>query len=624
MLVLALRNKVFWQRKNWFAFLILDLLFGFIAFYGAYYLRFEGKIPALSYVGFSSLWLWYIVGKIGVFYFAGIYKRVWRFARVEDLLALVSSLLVTVLGLVSLSYFFSIAVPRSIFILTWLLDVFLSGGVRVVPKIYKERGLNFHYAPEARKVLVVGAGDAGVLVVKELLRRENPTQFPVGFLDDDPQKLKTKIMGLPVLGNRKDLVQVVKENEIAEVLIAMPTAAGQVIKDIAEDCRRVKVPVRTLPRIYDIINGEITVDLIREVKLEDLLGREAVHLDLEIIRGSIQEKKVLVTGAGGSIGSELCRQICRFHPVELVLLGHDENPLFEIKLELSEKFPTVTISTVIADIKDFPRMEAIFQEKRPEIVFHAAAHKHVPLMEENPGEAFKNNVLGTRNVAEVADRTGVENFVFISTDKAVNPTSVMGATKRIAEMVIQNFNEISTTKFVAVRFGNVLGSRGSVVPIFQEQIRKGGPVTVTHPEMRRFFMTIAEAAQLVLQAGGMAEGGEIFILDMGEPVKIVDLARDLIRLSGLEPEEDIKIEFTGIRPGEKLYEELLTEAEGVTATKHQRIFVAQKQDFNYEELEKLYQKIHKEEYCRNRESVFQLLKNLEEKRTCAAEKTSVS
>ncbi|MDD2432874.1 MAG: nucleoside-diphosphate sugar epimerase/dehydratase [Clostridia bacterium] len=621
---MALKNKAFWQRKNSFVFLILDVLIGFIAFYGAYYLRFEGNIPALSYVGFSSLWLWYIVGKIGVFYFAGIYKRVWRFARVEDLLALVSSLLVTVLGLVSLSYFFSIAVPRSIFILTWLLDVFLSGGIRVIPKIYKERGLNFHHDPEARKVLVVGAGDAGVLVVKELLRQESPTQFPVGFLDDDPRKLKTKIMGLPVLGNRKDLVQVVKENEIAEVLITMPTAAGAVIKEIAEDCRRVKVPVRTLPRIYDIINGEITVDLIREVKLEDLLGREAVHLDTKIIRGSIQGKKVLVTGAGGSIGSELCRQICRFHPVELVLLGHDENPLFEIELELQAKFPTVIISTVIADIKDFPRMEAVFQEKKPEVVFHAAAHKHVPLMEENPGEAFKNNVLGTRNVAEAVDRTGVESFVFISTDKAVNPTSVMGATKRIAEMVIQNFNEISTTKFVAVRFGNVLGSRGSVVPIFQEQIRKGGPVTVTDPEMRRFFMTVAEAAQLVLQAGGMAEGGEIFILDMGEPVKIVDLARDLIRLSGLEPEEDIKIEFTGIRPGEKLYEEILTEAEGITATKHQRIFVAQKQDFNYEELERLYQKLHNKEYCRDRESIFQLLKNLEEKQVCATEKISVS
>ncbi|MGI6587848.1 MAG: polysaccharide biosynthesis protein [Peptococcia bacterium] len=621
---MALRNNALFKKKSWRAFLILDLLIGVIAFYGAYYLRFEGNIPALLYVGFSSLWLWYIVGKVGVFYFTGIYKRVWQFARAEDLLALVSSLLITILGLVSLSYFLSIAVPRSIFILTWMLDVFLSGGVRVIPKIYKERGINFHNYKDARKVLVVGAGDAGVLVVKELLRRENPTQFPVGFVDDDAQKFQTKIVGIPVLGSRKDLIRVVKENGIEEVLIAMPSATGQVIKEIAEDCRRIKIPVRTLPRMYDIINGEITVDLIREVKLEDLLGRETVHLDTKIIKNSIQGKKVLVTGAGGSIGSELCRQICRFNPVELVLLGHDENPLFEIELELKEKFPSAIISTVIADVKDFPRMEAIFQEVRPQAVFHAAAHKHVPLMEENPGEAFKNNVIGTRNVAEVADRVGVEIFVFISTDKAVNPTSVMGATKRIAEMVIQNFNEFSATKFVAVRFGNVLGSRGSVVPIFQEQIKKGGPVTVTNPEMRRFFMTIPEAAQLVLQAGGMAHGGEIFILDMGEPVKIVDLARDLIRLSGLEPDEDIKIEFTGIRPGEKLCEEILTEAEGVTATKHKRIFVAQKQDFNYEEMERLYQNPHDYQYYRDRESIFKLLKNLEKYQDLVEGKIHVS
>lgn len=604
------------------AYLLVDVCIGIIAFYGAYFLRFEGDIPLLIYLGFTNLWFWYIAAKVGVFYFTGIYKRVWSFARAEDLLALVSSLLITALALVSISYFLHIAVPRSVFILTWVLDVLLSCGARAVPKLLQGRGGNFQKHKNGRKVLVVGAGDAGVLVVKELLRRDNSALLPVGFLDDDERKVKTTIMGLPVFGSRKDLVQIVKEKGIQEVLIAMPSAAGQVIKEIVDNCREANVPVRILPRMYDIINGEITVDSIREVKLEDLLGREPVSLDTELVEASIQGKRVLVTGAGGSIGSELCRQICRYNPAELVLLGHDENPLFEIEMELRERFPVVSLSTVVADIKDLNRLDAVFQEVKPQVVFHAAAHKHVPLMEENPGEAFKNNVLGTRNVAEITDRVGAEAFVFISTDKAVNPTSVMGATKRIAEMIIQNFNEISTTRFTAVRFGNVLGSRGSVVPIFQEQIRRGGPVTVTDPEMRRFFMTIPEAAQLVLQAGAMAQGGEIFILDMGEAVKIVDMARDLIRLSGFKPDEDIKIEYTGIRPGEKLYEELLTEAEGVTATKHKRIFVAHKQNFNYGELKKLYQNLHEHQYCIDRESIFELLSNLE--KDIDVEETSVN
>jgi len=591
-------------------FLLVDVCFGIAAFYGAYFLRFEEGIPTLIYLGFTNLWFWYIAAKVGVFYFSGIYKRVWSYARAEDLLALVYALLITALGLISISYFLHIAVPRSIFILTWMLDVLLSCGARAVPKLLQGRGANFHNHKNGRKVLVVGAGDAGALVVKELLRRGNSTLLPIGFLDDDERKVKTTIMGLPVCGSRKDLVEIVKEKGIQEVLIAMPSASGGVIKEIVDNCREANVPVRTLPRMYDIINGEITVDSIREVKLEDLLGREPVSLDTAAIEISIQGKRVLVTGAGGSIGSELCRQICRYNPAELVLLGHDENPLFEIEMELRERFPLVQHSTIIADIKDLNRLDAIFQEVKPQVVFHAAAHKHVPLMEENPGEAFKNNVLGTRNVAEITDRVGAEAFVFISTDKAVNPTSVMGATKRIAEMIIQNFNEISATRFVAVRFGNVLGSRGSVVPIFQEQIRRGGPVTVTDPEMRRFFMTIPEAAQLVLQAGAMAQGGEIFILDMGEPVKIVDMARDLIRLSGFKPDVDIKIEFAGIRPGEKLYEELLTEAEGVTATKHKRIFVAHKQDLNYGELKKLYQKLHERQYYLDRDSIFGLLSNM--------------
>lgn len=594
-------------------FMLADLVLGVLAFYGAYFLRFEGNIPVQILSSFTSLWLCYIVVKVGVLRLGGLYNRIWKFAGARDLLFLVGALFITNLVMIAVSYFWRIAVPRSVFILTFLLDVFFSGGVRLIPKIYHERGARLFNISNGRRVLIIGAGDAGFLVVKEILRQENSKLVPVGFLDDNQQKQKMKILGLPVLGDHRDLPRVVKKYDIQEVVIAMPSASGQVIREIVESCRKVKVPVRTLPRMYDLINGEITVDLIREVKLEDLLGREPVQLDMKTIKASIRNKRVLVTGAGGSIGSELCRQICRFAPSELVLLGHDENPLFEIEMELKERFPEAKLKTVLADVKDGERIEGVFKKVKPHLVFHAAAHKHVPLMEDNPVEAFKNNVLGTKNVAAAADKVRVGTFVLISTDKAVNPSSVMGATKRIAEIMIQHYNEISDTKFVAVRFGNVLGSRGSVVPIFQEQIRKGGPVTVTDPEMRRFFMTIPEAAQLVLQAGGMARGGEIFILDMGEPVKIVDMARELIRLSGFEPDRDIAIEYTGIRPGEKLYEELLTEQEGVTATKHQRIFIAQKQEFNYEELEKLFASLTQQQYCKDRKGVFALLKKLETK-----------
>lgn len=598
-------------KLSFSVFTLTDLLFGVLAFFGAYYLRFEGNIPASVLSGFTSLWFWYILLKVLVFHFTGLYKRIWRFLGTNELLSLVGALLITNLLLISVSYYWHVMVPRSIFILTWLLDMAFSGGVRLLPKLYYERSKILSSFSHGRRVLIVGAGDAGYLVVKELQRRPESELVPVGFLDDNEQKLQMKILGLPVLGKHSELGRVVKEHYIQEVLIAMPSAKGEVIREIVESCRKAKVPVRTLPRMYDIINGEITLDSIREVKLEDLLGREPVQLDTAVIADSIRGKTILVTGAGGSIGAELCRQICRFDPAELVLLGHDENPLFEIEMELREKYPRAPLRTVIADIKDAPRIEAVFMQIKPQVVFHAAAHKHVPLMEANPGEAFKNNVLGTRNVAVAASKIPAESFVFISTDKAVNPTSVMGATKRIAEIMIQSFNEIGTTKFVAVRFGNVLGSRGSVVPIFQEQIRKGGPVTVTDPEMKRFFMTIPEAAQLVLEAGGMAQGGEIFILDMGEPVKIVDMARELIRLSGFEPEKDIAIEFTGIRPGEKLYEEILTAQEGVTATKHKRIFTAQKQEYNCPELEKLSQRLLQRQYCTDREAVFDLLRRLE-------------
>ncbi|QNB46997.1 NAD-dependent epimerase/dehydratase family protein [Thermanaerosceptrum fracticalcis] len=595
---------------NRYSLAVLDFIIGVFAFYSAFYIRFDGQIPEVFLSVFNKFWLLYALIKITTFYFLGVYKRIWRYAGIRDLLVVVNSVSVSILVLITLGYYLRETVPRSVYILTWMLDMIMAGGIRVVPKIYYERSLKL-VPRDAKHLLVIGAGDAGVLVVKELQRQALASLIPIGFIDDDTAKQNIKIMGIPVLGTRAELEQVIKENDIQQVLIAMPSAPGKVIREIVEKCRALRVPVRTLPRMYDIINGQISVDLIREVKLEDLLGREPVKLDMERIAETIRHKRVLVTGAGGSIGSELCRQICRYDPKEIALLGHDENPIFEIELELRSKYPNLKIYSIIADVKDKNRIIQIFSEKRPEIVFHAAAHKHVPLMEYSPGEAFKNNIIGTKNVAEASDRLSVETFVLISTDKAVNPTSVMGATKRIAEIIIQYMAEMSKTKFVAVRFGNVLGSRGSVIPIFQEQIRQGGPITVTHPEMRRYFMTIPEAVQLVLQAASMAQGGEIFVLDMGEPVKIVDMAKELIRLSGLEPEKDIAIQFTGIRPGEKLYEELLTSEEDTTATKHKRIFIAKKQNVNKYELDRLFTDLSRQQYPNDREIIFQWLARLE-------------
>lgn len=592
-------------------YIVIDIIVGIAAFYLAFYLRFDGDIPAEFLASFYSLWLLYVIGKVITFHFLGVYKRIWKYAGAGDLAVVVYSISISVLALVTAGFFLRINVPRSVFIFTWMLDVILSGGLRVLPKLYRERSLSLVKYKNAKRLLVVGAGDAGVLVVKELLRQEHPTMMPVGFIDDDKSKQNQKILGLPVLGDRNQIKQILLNHDIQEVLIAMPSATGQVVKEIVEICRELNVAVRTLPRMYDIINGQISVDLIREVKLEDLLGREPVNLDMERILDSICDKRIIVTGAGGSIGSELCRQICRYNPQELLLIGHDENPIFEIEIELKYKYPKLIIKSIIADIKDLNRISDIFQGYKPQVVFHAAAHKHVPLMEASPVEAFKNNVMGTKNVAEAADKSQAESFVLISTDKAVNPSSVMGATKRIAEIIIQHMNEVSTTRYVAVRFGNVLGSRGSVIPIFQEQIRQGGPVTVTHPEMCRYFMTIPEAVQLVLQAASMANGGEIFILDMGKPVKIIDMAKELIRLSGFEPDKDIGIQFTGIRPGEKLFEEILTDSEGTTATKHKRIYIAQNQAFNKIEMEKLIKDISQQRFLNERHEIFESLSAFE-------------
>ncbi len=440
---------------------------------------------------------------------------------------------------------------------------------------------------ETKPVLIIGAGVAGGVVAEVLSKNQNSEFEPVGFVDDDPTKQGQIIHGLPVLGTREDIPVLVNLHKIKEIIIAMPSVSGQVISRIVEICHKSRARLKILPGFYDIITGKISISNIRDIEMDDLLGRDPVSLDIEQIAGYLTGQTILITGAGGSIGSELSRQVARFSPKELIIVGRGENSIYEIESELRDSFPDLRLRSEIGDIKDTARINQLFDRYRPEVVYHVAAHKHVPYMEQCPGEAVKNNIIGTKRVAEAASRAGAGTFILISSDKAVNPSSVMGATKRVAEMVIQMLNSREGTRFAAVRFGNVLGSRGSVIPLFKKQIARGGPVTITHPDMVRYFMTSVEAAQLVIQAGALASGGEIFVLDMGQPVKIIDLAKNLIRLSGYEPDEDIKIRFTGIRPGEKLIEQLVGEDEGLIPTGHKRIFAISERSQDSEKVESL-------------------------------------
>ena len=449
--------------------------------------------------------------------------------------------------------------------------VFLSA-LRMLIRLYHEEFFSESHGT-ARRFLIVGAGNAGEALLREMLRRRDANYEVVGFIDDDPVKHGMSIHGITVLGNLEQLPEICKKSSIDEIAIAMPSATRKELRHVVQICQGTKLRFSTVPSLTDIASGKFSVSQMRHVDINDLLGREVVQLDMLQLEKFLKDKVVLITGAGGSIGSEMCRQVCAFGPELLLLVEQAENPLFFIEQELRKNFPDVQMKAVICDIAETARVNQIYEKYHPQAVIHAAAHKHVPLMEGNPGEAIKNNVVGTRNMANAADAFGTDDFVMISTDKAVNPTSIMGSSKRIAEMYIQDLTNTSETHFMTVRFGNVLGSNGSVIPIFKKQIEDGGPVTVTHPEMTRYFMTIPEASQLVLQAATMGSGGEIFLLDMGEPVKIVDLARELITLSGFRPGEDIEIEFSGLRPGEKLFEELSIEGEDMIPTKHPKIAI---------------------------------------------------
>lgn len=549
--------------------------------------------------------------KLVVFGLFGLYHGWWRYVSLRDIIQITKASHISTFVFVCLFFLSGYLLPRYlgymypldyeefrqvVFLLDWACTIALASGVRIAVRLYHEE---MRQLPGGRltRLLIVGAGNAGELALREIHRMPVAQYEVVGLVDDDPSKHGASILGYKVLGGTDQLRQMCERYDIDEVLIAIPSARPKDIRRIVESCEGTNVKFRTLPPLQDLISGKLQVSQIREVDINDLLGREPARLDTEAIKGYIQGKVVLITGAGGSIGSEMCRQVARFNPSRLVLIEQAENPLFYIEKELRETFPYLDIQAYICDVCDRARVFQIFEKERPSVVFHAAAHKHVPLMEANPTEAVKNNIFGTKNCADAAAECGVQKFVMISTDKAVNPTSVMGCTKRVAEMYIQNLSSPYDTQFVTVRFGNVLGSNGSVIPIFKEQIRKGGPVTVTHPEMKRYFMTITEAAQLVMQAAAIGKGGEIFLLDMGEPVKIVDLARDLITLSGFTPGEDIEIVFTGIRPGEKLFEELALEGEDMAPTSHEKIAVWKKAPIEREKLLKGLDKLRELSLC---------------------------
>lgn len=562
------------QRKK-FLSLLIDVTLIVLAYTFSFLFRFDFQIPApYTEIFWRGLCL-VIAIKPLIFHAMGLYKKLWRYASIRDALTIFKVVSVASLSSSFFLTFFTYFdhFPRSIIILDWLILLFLCATSRLAWRLYRDHSFSPNKAV-GRRTLILGAGDAGRLLLMEIERQQVPDYNIVGFIDDDDKKRGMFLCDIPVLGKQEQLQVLVKMHRIEELIIAIPSIRGTALRKIFENCHKTGAHVRTLPAISDIINNKVLVNQIRDVELEDLLGREPVILDKSGISDYLHGKTVLVSGAAGSIGSEICRQIAEFRPGKLILLDNAETPLFYIDRELAAKHPDLEIIPVLGDVRNSDKINSVFSLYNPEVVFHAAAYKHVSLLEHNPTQAVLNNCRGTKILADAAHRSGVSSFVMVSSDKAVNPTNIMGASKRVAEIYIQTLAKRSSTKFSTVRFGNVLGSNGSVIPIFLDQIKKGGPVTVTDPDVIRYFMTIPEAAQLVLQAGCLGKGGEIFLLDMGEPVRILDLAEELIRLSGLIPYKDIDIVFTGLRSGEKLYEELLTKEEGVMETPHKKIKVA--------------------------------------------------
>jgi len=578
--------------KNLFWVLGIDILLIMGSLFAANLVRFDFQIPHTYLVSFLKLIPVVLFFKIVCFYFFDLYRGMWRYTSLADLLNVikassVSSLLI--ICFVLLRYRF-VDFSRSIFLIDWCFIIILIAGFRISVRVYfvhfseklsltsaikKIWQILVRKPTDSMNLLIIGAGNCGEKIYREI-RDNNTFKYNiVGFIDDDPEKITKKIHGVPILSRISDIDVVVRKLHVDEAIIAIPSANAQEIRQIITYCKNSGVAFKTVPGLGELINGRVTINSIRPVAYSDLLGREVIELDENKIGSYLKGKRVMITGAGGSIGSELCRQICRFQPEQLMLYERAESSLYEIDLEIRQIFKHINVYPLLADIRDRKQLSKAFKSTKPHVVFHTAAYKHVPLLENQPWKAIKNNVKGTRNLIDFSQKFNVEHFVFVSTDKAVRPSNVMGASKRVAEILVQSQNVCtqSKTRFMTVRFGNVVGSVGSVVPLFKKQIEKGGPVTVTHPEVTRYFMTIPEACQLICQAGAMGKGGEIFILDMGTSIKIDDMARDLIRLSGFEPGVDIKIEYIGMRPGEKLYEELIIKGEGIIPTEHEKILV---------------------------------------------------
>lgn len=579
--------------------LIIDAMLLAGSFYLAHFVRFDFNIPDDFWLTLHKAIGPLILTKIVCFYMFDLYRGMWRYTSINDMFNVIKAAAISSMLIVSFLLFTNRfkGFSRSIFLMDWCFTMLFIGGFRMGVRFVFEHsvegnpwknsiksilGVLSRKRSNSKNLIIIGAGDCGEKIYREIRDNAKIPYHVVGYVDDNPDKIGMKIHGIPVLSNLKGLNFAIKSVSAEEILIAVPSAASAEMRQIVESCKESRIPFKTIPGYGELLNGRVSINSIREVAYRDLLGREAIKLDEKKIGAYLKGRTILVTGAGGSIGSELCRQICRFQPGQLVLYERGESALYDLSIDLRKNFPDLDVVTLLADIRDMNQLEKAFERFQPQVVFHAAAYKHVPMLEIQPWKAVKNNILGTRNLIEISNRYKVKRFVLVSTDKAVRPTNVMGASKRVAEILSQGQNGLkeSDTRFMIVRFGNVVGSIGSVVPLFKKQIAQGGPVTVTHPDITRYFMMIPEACQLILQAGSMGKGGEIFILEMGTSIKIDDMARDLIRLSGFEPDVDIKIEYTGLRPGEKLYEELIIEGENIVPTSHEKIMVLKGEEQN--------------------------------------------
>ena len=583
-----------------FGLFIADIITIVLSVYGALILRFNGPIETMYLQRANSIIIPVVVVCYGILYAFEMYKGIWKYASITELWNIIFSSITSTLAIIVISYVTGNTLPATCYLMTLVILVAGLCASRYSYRLIRMFRREYLYKEDSKmaKVLIYGAGSAGEKILREISLSAGLHKEVVCFIDDDTNKWTRKIHNVRIKGGRDVLKSVCQEEKIDEIIVAMPSADRKQLAEVLNICKETKCKLKRVPGYYQILNGEVHLSDLKDVEVQDLLGRDQIEVNLSEIMGYVKDKVVMVTGGGGSIGSELCRQIAASNPKQLIIVDIYENNAYDIQLELQRKYPKLNLETMIASVRDQNKINDLFTYYHPDIVYHAAAHKHVPLMEDAPHEAIKNNVFGTLNVAKAADQYGVKKFILISTDKAVNPTNIMGASKRLCEMIVQSFDKKSKTEFVAVRFGNVLGSNGSVIPLFKKQIQNGGPITITHPDIIRYFMTIPEAVSLVLQAGAYAHGGEIFILDMGKPVKILDMAKNLIKLSGLEPDVDIEIKFIGLRPGEKLYEEMLMKEEGMQTTPNKMIHIGKpielSHDF-FDQLDHLYQVAYDED-----------------------------